>query len=163
MYFWDLARLTAYDEFKTAVLNPERDRPIDHRPSWLTLKGGPRKDAKGKGRDLVDMSTLAGSVAAGSVASTPVPADTDTGHTGMAAALGIQPEVVQNWESMYDLSHSHNHPLKPHRTITLSEKQNFKANHVAWSPGGDWCVLVGDFNRACFFQRWAGDKPPFNV
>lgn len=159
MYFWDLERLTAYLEFKARVLSPERDKskPIE-RPSWLQLKGGPRKDSK-KGKGLEEASTV-------SIASTPVPvpADVDVSGTGtdMATVLGVHPEIVQNWESMYSISHSHNHPLKPHRTIVLNEKQNYKANQVAWSPEGDWCVVVGDYNRACFFRRWSGEKPRHN-
>lgn len=156
MYFWDLERLTAYHEFKAHVLNPGRNKskPIE-RPSWLQLKGGPRKDSR-KGKGIDEASTV-------SIASTPVPVPADMDVTGtctdMATVLAVHPEIVQNWESMYSMNHSHNHPLKPHRTIVLNEKQNYKANQVAWSPEGDWCVVVGDYNRACFFQRWSGQKP----
>lgn len=42
--------------------------------------------------------------------------------------------------------------LAPHKTMIIP-KMNFKANQVAWSNDGRWCVMVGNFGMICVFHR----------
>ncbi|OIW31756.1 WD domain-containing protein [Coniochaeta ligniaria NRRL 30616] len=150
--FWDLARLTAYHEFMTALKDPKRDKTVPiERPSWLPAKA-PKKekgDAVSKLRDPGDQYDAA------SEAATPDP--------GVAEpAMEFGPDVVAHWEGMYGVSQAHRQPLKAHKTHAVTKDLHreaiFIGRQVAWSPDGDWCIVSGNSNRALFFQRWAKDK-----
>jgi len=150
LLFWDLARLTAYNEFMAALKDPKRDPSVKvERPSWLPAKA-PKKaekmDSISKLKEVSDLDSTRSEVA------TPDP----------EVGLEYSADVVANWESMYGVSQPHKHPLKPHKTITfakdLHREAAFIGRQVAWSPDGDWCIVSGTSNRALFFQRWAKDK-----
>lgn len=44
-------------------------------------------------------------------------------------------------------------PIPAHRTIIVP-KISFTSRKAAWSTGGEWCVVVGDFGMVCVFRRW---------
>ncbi|KAH8889800.1 WD40 repeat-like protein [Thozetella sp. PMI_491] len=162
--FWDLARLPAYNNFIRALKDPSRDRtaPLG-RPSWLTVRK-PREPKKG---DVI--TNLRHATATGDkdsmVSASPDPEGVGgtsmgapSGATGVTGDLGYSQKMLQEWEEMYDTSDPHG-MIRPHRAInTVVNEANFVGRQVAWSPGGEWCLVVGNNNRVIIYQRWA-EKP----
>ena len=35
---------------------------------------------------------------------------------------------------------------------------DFLGRQIAWSPGGEWCVVVGSMNCVAVLQRWSVGK-----
>ena len=141
VFFWDFERLLAYREFMEMLKDPNRDRskPVPH-PSWMRLvKGRPPKTDSNKGRN------------AG--------ADKDIPSAFRADAIRLSEEIgdynaetLETWASRYSQEDPHE-PLKAHKTESSSA--NFVGRQAAWSPGGEWCVVVGSSNQALILQRWA--------
>ncbi|KAF5025192.1 hypothetical protein F66182_2768 [Fusarium sp. NRRL 66182] len=146
VFFWDFERLVAYREFMEALKDPKRDRskPLPH-PSWMRpVKGRPKTDSN-KGRQGG--------------------ADKDTPSAFRADALKLSEEIggeynaetLETWASRYSQDDPHE-PLKAHKTESSSA--NFVGRQAAWSPGGEWCVVVGSSNQALILQRWPNKNPP---
>lgn len=67
---------------------------------------------------------------------------------------GYTQKQLDEWHDQCDITDSHKE-IKPHKTVTVDGKgQHFVGRQVAWSPEGNWCVVVGNSNRAMIFQRW---------
>jgi len=45
------------------------------------------------------------------------------------------------------------HPIQAHKSVVVG-KVTFATRQVAWSRGGEWCVVVGDCGMICLFKRW---------
>ncbi|KAG9497817.1 hypothetical protein J7337_010688 [Fusarium musae] len=141
VFFWDFERLLAYREFMEVLKDPNRDRskPVPH-PSWMRLvKGRPPKTDSNKGRSGG--------------------ADKDIPSAFRADAIRLSEEIgdynaetLETWASRYSQEDPHE-PLKAHKTESSSA--NFVGRQAAWSPGGEWCVVVGSSNQALILQRWA--------
>ncbi|KAF4952384.1 hypothetical protein FGADI_6816 [Fusarium gaditjirri] len=141
VFFWDFERLVAYREFMEVLKDPNRDRskPVPH-PSWMRLvKGRPPKTDSNKGRNGG--------------------ADKDIPSAFRADAIRLSEEIgdynaetLETWASRYSQEDPHE-PLKAHKTESSSA--NFVGRQAAWSPGGEWCVVVGSSNQALILQRWA--------
>ncbi|KAF2489319.1 WD40 repeat-like protein [Lophium mytilinum] len=43
-------------------------------------------------------------------------------------------------------------PIPAHKSVVVP-KVNFATRQIAWSRGGEWCVVVGDCAMICLFQR----------
>ena len=145
-FFWDLARLTSYHEFMKSLNNPNKNRDgLPERPHWLNLKQTKKPNSGvNRIRETSDNNSM---VSAGASS------DPDSG-----AALGVTPESISSWDELYDISRPQDHPIKPHKVVGVSGETGFVGRQVAWSPGGEWCVVVGSENRALILQRWAKDK-----
>lgn len=148
-FFWDLARLTSYHEFMTALNNPNR-RDKDHleKPAWLNLRQQRRTNNSlpARVRDPSDGDSMV-SFGAGS------DPDNEPGATA-----GINPKSISGWDELYGISSPQDHPIRPHKTVGVTGESQFVGRQVAWSPEGEWCVVVGSQNRALIFQRWAKEK-----
>ncbi|GKU15178.1 unnamed protein product [Fusarium langsethiae] len=139
VFFWDFERLVAYREFMEALKDPGRDKskPLPH-PSWMRpVKGRPKTDSKGRHGG----------------------GDKDVPSTFRADAIRLSEEIgdynaetLETWASRYSQDDPHE-PLKAHKTESSSA--NFVGRQTAWSPGGEWCVVVGSSNQALILQRWA--------
>ncbi len=79
-----------------------------------------------------------------------------TGSTsGASADLGYTEKMMEEWRETYDTSDARSW-IKPHRSVpTVVHEPNFVGRQVAWSPNGEWCVVVGNNNRVIVYQRWA--------
>ena len=150
IFFWDFKRLTTYREFMETLRDPGRDKSVALRPPpWLKpIVHRQRTDAQGK-------SKLAG-------------ADRDAKASVQGAqsnVFGKRPEEIpefnaetlESWAARYSMEDPHE-PLRAHKTESSSA--NFVGRQVAWSPGGEWCVVVGSSNTALIMQRWAKKAPP---
>ncbi|KAJ4300475.1 hypothetical protein N0V88_003150 [Collariella sp. IMI 366227] len=68
---------------------------------------------------------------------------------------GHSKETLQAWAEMYDLSDPVGY-VKAHRSLQIDG--GFVGRQVGWSPEGEWCVVVGNGNRALIYQRWVKEK-----
>lgn len=128
------------------------------KPSWLVVK-------RGKKAPTNTAAAVAQAAAVGDGASSlrsfgldkesMVSASPDPEGGSGGAALGYSKETLQAWAEMYDLSNPVGY-VKPHRTLQIDG--GFVGRQVGWSPEGDWCVVVGNGNRALIYQRWGREK-----
>jgi polycomb protein EED len=47
-------------------------------------------------------------------------------------------------------------PIQSHKSVVVG-KVKFATRQVAWSRGGEWCVVVGDCGMVCLFGRGPGE------
>ncbi|KAM0237197.1 hypothetical protein ACHAPO_004543 [Fusarium lateritium] len=139
VFFWDFERLVAYREFMEALKDPGRDKSklLPH-PSWMRpVKGRSKSDTKGRhGGGEKD-----------------VPSTFRADAIKLSEEIGdYNAETLETWASRYSQDDPHE-PLKAHKTESSSA--NFVGRQTAWSPGGEWCVVVGSSNQALILQRWA--------
>ncbi|KAL1838345.1 hypothetical protein VTJ49DRAFT_2776 [Mycothermus thermophilus] len=166
-FFWDFARFGAYREYMADLREAQRaGKPLTgegaavQKPSWLTVKRGKKPAANlstttaatGTGRDFTPSfrSSFAGGVDKDSMVS----ASPDPENVA-ATQLGWGRDTLQAWASMYDLSNPVGY-VKAHRTLQI--EPGFVGRQVGWSPEGEWCVVVGNGNRALIYQRWGKEK-----
>ncbi|OAA64300.1 embryonic ectoderm development protein [Niveomyces insectorum RCEF 264] len=62
-------------------------------------------------------------------------------------------ETLEDWKSKYDTADPHVQ-IKAHKTET-AKGMPIVGRQVAWSPEGEWCVVVGSNSRIMILQRWA--------
>jgi polycomb protein EED len=180
-FFWDFARFGAYREYMAELREAHRlGKPLTgegaavvQKPSWLAVKRGKKPAAAsaastnaGTGRDVTpSLSGTNPSVtpAGGATdkdqqppsASSIPSASLDPDTLAAAAQLGWSRDTLQAWASMYDLSNPVGY-VKAHRTLQI--EPGFVGRQVGWSPEGEWCVVVGNGNRALIYQRWGKEK-----
>ncbi|KAI1852458.1 hypothetical protein JX266_002636 [Neoarthrinium moseri] len=142
IFFWDLARLTGYHAFMNELDNPDRQEPA-HRPSWLQpIVHKQKGDPVSKVKDAEDRDSVI------------------SGQTGSGSDIGPQantvthytPETLDMWKGKYDMTRV-DEAIKAHSQSTITIK-DFIGRQVAWSPQGDWCVVVGSKNLAVIMNRW---------
>ncbi|CAK7269227.1 hypothetical protein SEPCBS119000_003462 [Sporothrix epigloea] len=66
-------------------------------------------------------------------------------------------ETLDDWNSKYNTNDPHM-LIKAHKTET-TKGISAVGRQVAWSPEGDWCVVVGSNSRVMILQRWANGEP----
>lgn len=141
VFFWDFERLVAYREFMEAYKDPGRDKTkhLPH-PSWLRpVKARPKQEIS-KGRH------------GGGDKDIPSAFKEDAIKLNEEIPDGYNAETLETWASRYSTGDPHE-PLKAHKTESSSA--TFVGRQTAWSPGGEWCVVVGSSNQALILQRWA--------
>lgn len=79
-----------------------------------------------------------------------------TPQTPQTDGNGFSPETLESWAARYSMEDPQE-PLRAHKTESSST--NFVGRQAAWSPGGEWCVVVGSSNTALVLQRWARRAP----
>jgi polycomb protein EED len=154
IYFWDMQRLTDYAEFVSKVQDPNRDESVateSLRPAWLRpihhrkADGPPPKDkAPASGADQLFNLQLSSRSAA------------------EILLREYSSDTVAGWEAKYSTLNPHG-LVKPHKEELVNKYNkerkrvaySFVGRQVAWSPGGEWCVVVGSQNLAVILQRWA--------
>ena len=161
-FFWDFERFGEYRGYVAEVKEAQAaGRPVVAaggenavvKPSWLVVKRGTKKTAAAA---VAQQSVWDGAASLRSFADkeSMVSASPDP-EGGGAAALGHSRETLQAWAEMYDLSNPVGY-VKPHRTLGIDG--GFVGRQVGWSPEGEWCVVVGNGNRALIYQRWGKEK-----
>lgn len=142
VFFWDFERLTVYQEFMEVFNDPNRDRskPLPH-PSWMRPVAR-RQKTDAKSRSAIEKDPWL------------------TNHADRKkAAEGpgeYNAETLETWASRYS-QEDPTESLKAHKTESSSA--NVVGRQAAWSPGGEWCVVVGSSNTALILQRWATKAP----
>lgn len=140
---WDMARLTGYQDYINKIRDPDRDPDTKiKRPGWLVPVHHRAKKVE----------TNFDPVYSAAVAMRPVGYH-DPFDIEKYLLQEQSPETVENWQSKYDTSNPFK-LIKPHRSDILGGPR-FVGRQVAWSPEGEWCVIVGSQNMAVIMQRWA--------
>jgi polycomb protein EED len=60
----------------------------------------------------------------------------------------------ENWAARYSISDAWT-DLAPHKEEVV-RGLDFTGRQVAWSTGGEWCVVVGSAGVVAIFERWGG-------
>ncbi|KAL1892195.1 hypothetical protein Sste5346_007151 [Sporothrix stenoceras] len=143
----------------------------------LGLLGSVHRDGEGSDHESSVVSGAPGaaaegaSIAAGAAnggtpsASTPVPTTT-TNTTGATpkgrSAVGYSmsdlynKETLDDWDSKYNANDPHV-LVKAHKAET-TKGLSAVGRQAAWSPEGEWCVVVGSNSRVMILQRWANSN-----
>ncbi|KAL2754532.1 hypothetical protein ACRALDRAFT_2054425 [Sodiomyces alcalophilus JCM 7366] len=155
IFFWDLARITGYHDWIRAIGRAAKKKEKDgsvalpKRPAWLAPivhrnRGGtgpdgkPRTEPTVREKKAADRATL-----------------TDA-ELLEELAEQYNKETLQSWDGKYNTGDPHT-PLRAHKVETIGV-MGFVGRQVAWSPNGEWCVIVGSINLALILQRWAPSK-----
>ncbi|EAQ88222.1 hypothetical protein CHGG_04841 [Chaetomium globosum CBS 148.51] len=160
------AMFTRLAQFHTpdCGVHPRRAQkaPAVQKPAWLMVKRGKKTAAAnaaahaaagGEGGTPSLRSFVMSGGASAADKESMVSASPDP--EGVATGLGYSKETLQAWAEMYDLSNPVGY-IKAHRTLQIDG--GFVGRQVGWSPEGEWCVVVGNGNRALIYQRWAKEK-----
>lgn len=150
IFFWDFKRLAIYHDIMDAMNDPGRDSAKPLRlPSWLKpVQPRPRTDAMGRVKGVSSDKD--------SVTSAQTGHSESSGYKAKDGATEFSAETLESWASRYSLEDPAD-PLKAHKTESSSA--NFVGRQAAWSPGGEWCVIVGSSNTALVLQRWSKRGP----
>lgn len=143
-FFWDFKRLTVYRDWVEAMRNPKRDTKQQvPRPSWLKPVIPRNREPLVRPRDA-------------SRAKEPEQNNQMEGNSKENDEFAeFNAQTRESWTSRYSLEDPHA-PLKAHKTEASAA--NFIGRQAAWSPGGEWCVIVGSKNTALMLQRWEKSK-----
>lgn len=184
IYFWDFSRFAAYSDYMAALRAGKKPQ----QPAWLvalprrapkekltfTVNGkehnpvtGRGSSTRGLGREPSDRDSLSrhGSVASNIVpnaASKSTPGVADGEEAAAAAPVDLAlamfgEDTMKDWEEKYAMR-TPDAMIKPHRVEAI-KGGTIVGRQVAWSPRGDWCVVVGSNNRAIILHRWAEGAP----
>jgi polycomb protein EED len=129
------------------------------KPAWLMVKRAKKGAAAAAmaaaavGDGTSSLRSFAAASVAGGDKESMVSASPDP--EGGATGLGYSRETLQAWAEMYDLSNPVGY-VKAHRTLQIDG--GVVGRQVGWSPEGEWCVVVGNGNRALIYQRWGKEK-----
>lgn len=146
---WDMARLTAYQDFIQSLQGPDQEAVTTRmaaRPSWLV-------PAHHKVRKVAEVPHEDDAQRAAAAAIMRPVGHRDPFGVEELLQQSFSRETVEMWQSRYDISNPHK-MIKPHKSEGLNGPV-FVGRQVAWSPDGSWCVVVGSRNHAVIFQRWA--------
>ncbi|KAF4446487.1 hypothetical protein F53441_9891 [Fusarium austroafricanum] len=147
VFFWDFERLLAYREFMEALKESKTKLP---HPSWMRpvkVKNRPKTDSN-KGRH------------GGADKDAPSAFRADAIRLSEKIGGDYNADTLEFWACRYSQEDPHE-PLKAHKTESSSA--NFVGRQAAWSPGGEWCVVVGSSNQALILQRWANKGSTLRV
>ncbi|OHE90996.1 WD domain-containing protein [Colletotrichum orchidophilum] len=144
IYFWDFEQITGFHDYVNAVKRPRRDgEEVLPKPTWLPAITH-RANTNGKAAPTVREKKAA-----------------DKAHRTELEQIPelrtqYNQETLQTWDGKFTVGNPQV-PLKPHK-IENCGASTFVGRQVAWSPGGEWCVVVGSSNFALVFQRWVPRK-----
>lgn len=142
---WDMARLSAYQEFLDSLRDPDRDPSAKIvRPAWLMPAHHKMKTGDGPLDAEAERQVAA-------MIMRPV-GHKDPFNVEKVLLKEYSPMTVEMWTNRYDISNRHK-MVKPHKTEMMSGPM-LVGRQVAWSPDGCWYVVVGSRNHAVIFQRW---------
>lgn len=146
--FWDMERLTVYSDYRKALSDPDHD-DAHTRPSWLK-KSRKESGVAGKGTTVSHLKSYGAGDSQSVMSASPDP----DGLAGQSLNRDLA-----LWDELYDISDESN-LIQPHKSllVTAPTEQYFVGRQAAWSPEGDWCVVVGNGNRAVICQRWPERK-----
>ncbi|OHW96750.1 WD domain-containing protein [Colletotrichum incanum] len=144
IYFWDFEQITGFHKYVNALRRPRRDgeEPVS-KPNWLNAITH-RSTGNAKSGLTVRERKAADKVHRTELEQVP------------ELKGQFNQETLDMWNGKYSVSNPQV-PLKPHK-IENCGASTFVGRQVAWSPGGQWCVVVGSSNFALVLQRWAPSK-----
>jgi len=149
-FFWDMSRFLTYARFmddlrESSSQDHNPPLPPPDKPSWLVVKKTNKK--------VDNVSSLRGNPGAGTgdkdsmISASPDPEST----SGLG---GYNQRTLAEWAEMYYMGNPHG-LIKCHKQASVDG--GFVGRQVAWSPEGEWCVVVGSANTAIIYHRWGKD------
>ena len=153
VFFWDFCRLTAYQDLLNNIEDPDLDMGTDKSqlpplPTWLK-QVVPRNKAEKSVKAPRHGSDKESTTSAQTFPTEPNVQDTKA-KLEQTAKFG--PETMDAWTLKYKM-HDPYTALRAHKTESSAE--NMVGRQTAWSPSGEWCVVVGSSNTTLVLQRWA--------
>ncbi|KAK4126358.1 WD40 repeat-like protein [Parathielavia appendiculata] len=170
-FFWDFARFGSYRAFMRDLKEAQQkaggarvagggggsaadENLMVKKPSWLMVKRAKKTPANAVATQTAAVgdgtSSLRSFALADKESMVSASPDPESG-----TSWGYSRETLQAWAEMYDLSNPVGY-VKAHRTLGIDG--GFVGRQVGWSPEGEWCVVVGNRNRALIYQRWGKEK-----
>lgn len=141
--FWDLARLEEYCDLTD--MNAKR-------PSWLVpYKSRTNNKKSTLPRHLQREGSTTESMTSASTEQHLHQDQDKSSGPGYITEADMQ-KSKELWDSKYNVGDSLRE-LKPHREEVVRGLE-FVGRQVAWSVGGEWCVVVGSASVVAVFQRW---------
>lgn len=144
IFFWDFEQIKGFHDYVNAVKKPrsDNDEPVP-KPSWLNQIVH-RANSNAKGVPTVRERKAADKVHRTDLEQVP------------ELTSQYNQETLHMWTEKYNVGNPQV-PLKAHKVENCGAS-TFVGRQVAWSPGGEWCVVVGSSNFALVLQRWAPSK-----
>ncbi|KAH6635455.1 WD40-repeat-containing domain protein [Chaetomium sp. MPI-SDFR-AT-0129] len=174
-FFWDFERFGEYARYMDALKEAKDagryplvgEGAVVPKPVWLPVRRVKKanttsnsfvQSTAGDGtaslRSFAAMSVVGGG---GGDKESMVSASPDPeSHPALpTSGLGYNRETLEAWAETYDATDPVRY-IKAHRMVQI--EGGFVGRQVGWSPEGEWCVVVGNGNRAVIYQRWAKEK-----
>lgn len=149
--FWDFARLEEYFEYSNLPL----DQQQASRPAFLTPLRSRNRPGKQPAASKVNLSVPAhiareSSTQTESTNSTNAEAQdrTDIAKLGQADMA----RTKELWDSKYSMTDPSRELMAHHEEVVKGLE--FVGRQVAWSRGGEWCVVAGSASFVAVFSRW---------
>ncbi|KAK4678044.1 hypothetical protein QC764_304080 [Podospora pseudoanserina] len=152
--FWDFSRFGGYRDFMEELEEARKSGSGQavQKPSWLLIKRAKKGTAAPAHQDAAASLRAAAGDKESMVSASP---DPEGGGSAMATLGNYNQDTLNHWKEMYDLSNPAG-LIRPHKVQGVDG--SFVGRQVGWSPGGEWCVVVGNKNRALIYQRGAREK-----
>lgn len=161
IFFWDLRRLEEYYNFIEAEESQgqAQDQVQPKRPQWFNPGRSKKKDQlvrlRPEGSPVEPSATLPAHTANPEAAN---PVSNTIGAEASAYRKGLEGKYFMgDSQQSLGLRREDTKGLEPHKTETVP-RYSITGRQVAWSPGGEWCVVVGSPNVVAVFQRWADGR-----
>ncbi|CAI6095476.1 unnamed protein product [Clonostachys chloroleuca] len=160
IFMWDLERIRAYNDLMARINDPNRSKNEPVRlPKWLGRlrapnNGKPVSSGKGSQRGSqtpeIDSNRIVYDIS------------------------DINPRNITDWQARYSVT-DRDHALEPHSRTEVDirggdfnsgkgqkggprryrvVKDPLVGRQASWSPGGEWCVVVGSQNMILVLRRW---------
>ncbi|KAL0944209.1 embryonic ectoderm development protein [Colletotrichum truncatum] len=139
IFFWDFEQITGFNDYVKDMKKKDLNATLE-KPNWLSAIVH-RSHGGAKAEPTVREKKAAGKMYQTDLEQTPAFANT------------YNKETLQTWDSKYNVKNPQI-PLRAHKVENFGAS-TFVGRQVAWSPGGEWCVVVGSSNFALVLQRWA--------
>ncbi|RDW91081.1 hypothetical protein BP5796_02246 [Coleophoma crateriformis] len=151
MMFWDLARLEEYFEYSNLPSQLQQtSRPEFLMPVRSRNRQGKQTSAIKPHLSVPTHIIRESSTQTESTNSTNMEAQ-DTADTGRLNEVDTM-KTKDLWDSKYSMADP-SRELLPHRE-EVAKGLEFVGRQVAWSRGGEWCVVAGSASFVAVFSRW---------
>ncbi|KAH8804733.1 WD40-repeat-containing domain protein [Xylogone sp. PMI_703] len=140
VYFWDLSRLEEYHDY-LSIIHPTKSFTVDgqevKRPPFLVpFKHRNRKDTVTRIRE-----------------ETPPSEHSSLNIDKDSSASSEVVKSIEIWDRRYNMSEPL-HSIQAHKEEVVRSLA-FVGRQVAWSAGGEWCIVAGSASVVAVLQRWS--------
>lgn len=146
VFFWDLSRLSAYADYSETIAASQFTSGDIRRPSFLTIPNFTKVNRFGAVRERSTRSSvheITQTTGTETARSSPYDEGKETTRQFSNSRAG--------WEKQYTMGEPQT-AIKPH-LVEVVPTLAFVGRQVAWSIGGEWCVVVGTENAVTLFAR----------
>jgi polycomb protein EED len=168
VFFWDLTRLSGYYDYVTTVdqvekgAHGEKGRPteIPKRPPFLVPFRHRNRGSMLSAVSRVRETSPTDSSSSHHTGTENTHAFHSGGNSHPTASINTHglsgrdlAKSKENWAKRYNIGNEWTN-IAPHREEAV-KTLDFVGRQIAWSNGGEWCVVVGSEGAMAIFERWA--------